>query len=159
MSDDAIIQGHEQILAHTLPLFRDYPIPPEVELELPPPSTKTLDIRFEEYVPGRSLTATATAAAQYGNAVGTLQAGILSAMLDDVIGPLTFLTARGLTTCMEMTTHFLRPVRIGDRLRLSAMVRKAGRTVIFVAAEAHTGDDKLVATVMSTQQVVWPPAR
>jgi hypothetical protein len=34
MSDDAVIQGHEQILEHTIGLFRSFPIPPGVNLEL-----------------------------------------------------------------------------------------------------------------------------
>lgn len=158
MSDHTTIRGHEQIGERIISIFRHYPVLPGLVFELPPPTTKTFGIRFEEYVPGRSLTATVTTSKEYGNAVGVLQGGILCALLDDVIGPLTALTAQGLTTCSEMTTHFLRPVRLGDRLRLTAIVRKVGPAVIFVAAEAHSTDNKLVATVMSTQQRVPMPS-
>lgn len=158
MSDDAAIQGHEQILEQTIELIRSFPIPPGIDLEMPPPSTKSLDIQFEEYVPARSLRATVVVPKQYANAVGLLQGGFLAAMFDDLIGPLSYLTARGPTTTLELTTHFLRPVFCGGRLRLDAMVRKPGRTAIYIAAEAHNEDDKLVATAMSTVQVLPMPA-
>ncbi|QIS12388.1 PaaI family thioesterase [Nocardia arthritidis] len=157
MSDDATIRGHDRIAEHITPIFRGIPTPPGVDLALPPPSMKTLGLRFEEYVPAQSLTATVTVSEEFGNVVGMLQGGLLSAMLDDVIGALSFLTARGLTTSLELTTHFLRPVRLGERLRLTAVVRKAGRTAIYVSAEAHNADGKLVATAMSAQHVVSMP--
>ncbi len=158
MNDDATIQGHEQILEHTIELFRSFPIPPGVDLKLPPPSTTALAIRFEEYVPARSLTATVAVSEQFGNAVGLLQGGFLAAMFDDLVGPLSYLTARGPTTSLDLTTHFLRPVFAGGRLTLNAVVRKAGRTAIYIGAEAHNDDGKLVATAMSTVQVLPMPA-
>jgi len=153
MSDAATVQGHEQVLEHIIELFRSF-TPPEVNLELPPPSVKAFDILFEEYVPARSLTATVTVSEQYSNAVGMLQGGFLSAIFDNLIGPLSYLTARGPTTSLELTTHFMRPAFPGERLKLKAAVRKAGRSAIYLAAEAHNGDNKLVATAISTVQVL-----
>ena len=157
MTDDAAIRGHDQILEHTIELFRSFPIPPGVKLALPPPSTTALDIRFEEYVPARSLKATVVVSDRYANAVGLLQGGFLAAMFDDLIGPLSYLTARSPTTSLELTTHFLRPVLPGDQLTLTAVVRKAGRAAIYIAAEAHNGANKVVATAMSTVQVLPMP--
>jgi uncharacterized protein (TIGR00369 family) len=116
-----------------------------------------MDMQFEEYVPAKSLTATVAAPPQYANAVGILQGGFLSAMFDNLIGPLSYLTARGPTTTLELTTHFMRTAFPGQRLRLTAVVRKAGRTAIYIAAEAHSEDNKLVATAMSTMQVLPMP--
>ena len=157
MSDDATIRGHEQILECTHELFRSFPIPPGVNLQLPPPSTATLDMRFEEYVPARSLRATVVVSEKFANGVGLLQGGFLAAMFDNLIGPLSYLTARCPTTSLELTTHFLRSVSPGDRLTLTAVVRKAGRMAIYIAAEAHNEDNKLVATAMSTVQVLRMP--
>jgi uncharacterized protein (TIGR00369 family) len=156
MSDDAAIRGHEEVLRCTTELLRGL-APPGVTLELPPPSVKAFDIRFEEYLPARSLTATVEVSAQHANAVGLLQGGFLSAMFDNLIGPLSYLTARGPTTTLELTTHFLRSAFPGERLRLTAEVRKAGRTAIYIAAEAHNANNKLVATAMSTVQVIAMP--
>ena len=157
MSDDAAIRGHEQILEYANGLIRGLPIPPGVNLELPPPSTTTLDIRFEEYVPARSLKATVAVSEKYANAVGVLQGGFLCAMFDDLIAPLSWLTARGPTASLDLTTQFLRPAVPGGRLTLDAVVRKAGRTAIYIAVEAHNEDGKLVATAMSTVQVLRMP--
>jgi uncharacterized protein (TIGR00369 family) len=156
MSDDATIHGHEKVMEYTIELFRSF-TPPGVTLQLPPPSAKDMDMQFEEYVPAKSLTATVAAPPQYANAVGILQGGFLSAMFDNLIGPLSYLTARGPTTTLELTTHFMRTAFPGQRLRLTAVVRKAGRTAIYIAAEAHSEDNKLVATAMSTMQVLPMP--
>ena len=158
MSVDAAIKGHEQILEQTIDLFRSFPIPPGVELEMPPPSTKSLGIRFEEYVPARSLRASVVVPGSYANAVGLLQGGFLAAMFDDLIGPLSYLTAGGPTTSLDLTTQFMRPAFTGSKLTLTAEVRKPGRTTIFIAAEARNEDDKLVATAVSTVQVIQLPA-
>src|SRR3954447_11417745 len=158
MSDEAAVRGHDQILEQTIALSRSLPIPPEVELRLPPPSTAALGIRFEEYVPARSLRATVVVSEDHINGMGLLEGGFIAAMLDNLIAGLSYLTARGPATSLELTTHFLRPVFVGARLRLEAVVRKAGKTAIYVAAEAHNEDDKLVATAMSTVQVLPMPA-
>jgi uncharacterized protein (TIGR00369 family) len=158
MSDDPPIHGHEQIVEQMFELFRSLPTPPGVTLELPPPASKALDMRFEEYVPARSLKATVVVPEQYGNAMGLLQGGFLCAMFDELIGPLSYLTAGGPTTSLQLTTHFLRPVFAGARLTFTAEVRKAGRTAIYIAEEAYNDDEKLVGTAMSTVQVLPLPS-
>ncbi|WP_159080440.1 PaaI family thioesterase [Nocardia suismassiliense] len=156
MSDEATIHGHDKVLEHTIELFRSF-TPPGVTLQLPPPSAKEMDMQFEEYVPGQSLTATVVAPPSYANAVGILQGGFISAMFDNLIGPLSYLTARGPTTSLELGTHFMRTVVTGERLKLTATVRKPGRSVIYLVADAHNKDDKLVATAVSTVQVLTMP--
>jgi acyl-coenzyme A thioesterase PaaI-like protein len=146
MSDGAAIRGHEEILQHTIELFRSFPIPRGVELQLPPPSTTALGMQFEEYVPARSLKATVVVSEAHANAVGVLQGGF--------IGPLSYLIARGPTASLELTTYFMRPVFPGVQLTLDAVVRKPGRTAMFIAAEAHDANNKLVATASSTVQVL-----
>ncbi|MBF6181921.1 PaaI family thioesterase [Nocardia otitidiscaviarum] len=154
MSDDTTVTGHDEIMKHALALFDHLPVPPGVELKLPPPSTTTLEMRFAEFVPGKSLSATVTVAAKYGNVMGLLQGGFLAAMFDDLMAPLGYLTARNPTTSMELTTHFLRPVFVGEQLTLTATVRKRGQSVMYIAAEAVNANGKLVATAMSTIQVM-----
>jgi uncharacterized protein (TIGR00369 family) len=157
MSDDATIRGHDQILEQVTGLIRSLPIPPGVDLRLPPPSTTALGIQFEEYVPARSFKATVVVSEDHVNGMGLMEGGFIAAMFDNLIAGLSYLTAGGPATSLELTTHFLRPVFAGSRLRLSAEVRKAGRTAIYIAAEAHNDDDKLVATAMSAVQVIQMP--
>jgi uncharacterized protein (TIGR00369 family) len=158
MSDDETIRGHDQIVEQTVGLIRSLPLPPGFNLRLPPPSTAALGIRFEEYVPARSFKATVVVSDDHVNGMGLLEGGFIAAMFDNLIAGLSYLTARGPTTSLDLTTHFLRPAFAGTRLRLSAEVRKAGRTAIFIAAEAHNDDDKLVATATSAVQVLPMPA-
>jgi uncharacterized protein (TIGR00369 family) len=158
MSDDTPIQGHEQIVEQTIALIRSLPIPPGVDLRLPPPSTTALGIRFEEYVPARSMKATVVVSDDQINGMGLLEGGFIAAMFDNLIAGLGYLTAGGPATSLDLTTHFLRPVFVGARLTLEAVVRKAGRTAIYIAAEAHNEDGKLVATAVSTVQVLPMPA-
>lgn len=89
--------------------------------------------------------------------MGILQGGFIAAMFDDLMAPLSYLTAKNPTTSMDLTTHFLRPVFVGERVTLTATVQKAGRTAIYLAAEAHNEKNKLVATAVSTLQVVGLP--
>lgn len=154
--DNGVIRGHTQVVDHVSALIRGL-TPPGVQVELPPPAAKAFDIVFDEYVPGRSLTAAVTVSGEYLNAAGVLQGGFLAAIFDNLIGPLSYLVAGGPATTLELSTHFLRPALPGDRLTLQAVVRKAGRAAIYIAAEAHNGDGKLVATAMSTIQVLPIP--
>ena len=157
MTTEAPIQGHDQILEQTIALIRSLPIPDGVELQMPPPCTQALDIQFEEYVPARSLKASVVVPQQYTNAMHLLQGGFLAAMFDDLIGPLSYLTAGGPTTTLELSTQFMRPVFNGAKLELKAEVRKPGRNAIFIAAEARNEEGKLVATATSTVQVIPMP--
>ena len=154
---DNVIKGHEQIVAHVIAAFDDLPVPPGIRLQLPPPSTTTLALQYEKFVPGRSISATVEIPPQYGNVMGILQGGFIAAMFDDLMAPLSYLTAKNPTTSMDLTTHFLRPVFVGERVTLTATVQKAGRTAIYLAAEAHNEKNKLVATAVSTLQVVGLP--
>jgi uncharacterized protein (TIGR00369 family) len=156
-TETAPIQGHDEILEQTIALIRSLPIPDGVELQMPPPCTQALEIQFEEYVPARSLKASVVVPQRYTNAMHLLQGGFLAAMFDDLIGPLSYLTAGGPTTTLDLMTQFMRPVFTGARLELLAEVRKPGRSAIFVAAEARNEEGKLVATATSTVQVLPVP--
>ncbi|WP_194852851.1 PaaI family thioesterase [Nocardia sp. SYP-A9097] len=157
MANETVIKGHEEIVKQAIAAFDNLPVPPGIELQLPPPSTTTLGLLYEEFVPGQSLSATVEIPAKYGNVMGLLQGGFLAAMFDDLMAPLSYLTSQNPTTSMDLTTHFLRPVFVGEHLTLTATIRKPGRSVIYIAAEAHNGSGKLVATAISAIQVMQVP--
>ncbi|MFJ9363733.1 PaaI family thioesterase [Nocardia sp. NPDC101769] len=157
MANETVIKGHEEIVKYAIAAFDQLPVPPGIELKLPPPSTTTLGLNYEEFVPGQSISATVEIPAKYGNVMGMLQGGFLAAMFDDLMAPLSYLTAKNPTTSMDLTTHFLRPVFVGEHLTLTATIRKPGQTAIYIAAEAHNGNGKLTATAISTIQVIQLP--
>jgi uncharacterized protein (TIGR00369 family) len=148
------ICGHERILQQTIDAFRALPIPEGVHLELPPNCAKEIETRYVEYVPNKSLKATFTVPNKYANAVGVMQGGFLAAIFDNLMGPLGYLTARKPTTSLELITHFFRPILPGEELTVTATVRKSGRTVLYVSADAVNQEDKLVSTASSMLQVL-----
>ncbi|RDI66724.1 PaaI family thioesterase [Nocardia pseudobrasiliensis] len=153
MADDTTIKGHEEIFKYAMAAV-DQMTPPGVELKLPPPATTTLGLHFEEFTPGHSITASVEIPEKYGNVMGLLLGGFLAAMFDDLMAPLSYITAKNPTTSLDLTTHFLRPVFVGERLTLTATVRKPGSSAMFVGAEAYNSKNKLVATAISSLQVM-----
>lgn len=83
----------------------------------------------------------------FSNHSGNIQGGILTAMLDDTLGPAIVGHTNGqyIGRTIDLHVHFLRPVLPG-LIRTSASIRKFGRTVAFVDAELYDQDGKLAAT-------------
>ncbi len=89
---------------------------------------------------------------------GFLHGGVIGAMIDTACGfAASSLMAPdvGVLT-VEYKVNFVAS-GVGDTLRATARVRKAGRTVTFVEGEAHAvsaGASKLVATMQATMMTV-----
>ena len=92
---------------------------------------------------------------EFCNPAGFIQGGLLSAMLDDTMGPAVLLHTNGAayTATISMTVNFLAPARIGPLIG-EAEVVQVGKTVAFI--EAKLTDDKgvVVATATSTARVI-----
>jgi uncharacterized protein (TIGR00369 family) len=73
---------------------------------------------------------------EFCNPAGFIQGGILSAMLDDTMGPAVFVMSEGrlYTATITMTVNFLAPAKIGP-IRGEANVTQLGKTIAFVARE------------------------
>src|SRR4051794_31100041 len=89
--------------------------------------------------------------ADFCNPAGFVQGGILSAMLDDTMGPAVFTMTDGklYTATITMTVNFLSPARPGP-ITGEAKVTQLGRTVAFVEGRVTAGGGPLPAA---------PPAR
>jgi uncharacterized protein (TIGR00369 family) len=92
---------------------------------------------------------------EFCNPAGFIQGGLLSAMLDDTMGPAVLLHTNGAayTATISMTVHFLAPARVG-RLIGEARVTQVGKTVAFVEARLTDEQGAVVATATSTARVV-----
>src|ERR1700691_17440 len=73
---------------------------------------------------------------EFCNPAGFIQGGILSAMLDDTMGPAVFVMSEGrlYTATITMTVNFLAPAKIGP-IRGEANVTQLGKTIAFVPRE------------------------
>ncbi|RPH45961.1 MAG: PaaI family thioesterase [Burkholderiales bacterium] len=92
----------------------------------------------------------------FRNPAGTVQGGMLAAMLDDVTASLATATATQDERCatLDLHTSFLRPAKVGP-IRASARVVRRGREIVHVAGELSQ-DGRPVATATATCMLVAP---
>jgi len=121
-----------------------------------PPSSKLLGWRLLDARPevgwirigfeGRS---------EFCNPAGFVQGGILSAMLDDTMGPAVFVMTEGrlYTATISLTVNFLAPVRPGSIVS-EAEVTQLGKTVAFMAGRLTARDGTLLATASANARLV-----
>lgn len=96
---------------------------------------------------------------EFLNPVGSIQGGILAAMLDDTLGPAAaaLLGGEAFAQTLELKTSFLRPARPG-KLHGDARVVHRGRDIVFLEGSLSTADGTVVATATATARVIPFPA-
>ena len=89
------------------------------------------------------------------NPAGFVQGGILSAMLDDTMGPAVFVMTDGrlYTATISLTVNFLAPARPGPIIG-EAEVVQLGKTVAFVAGKLTTEGGTLLATATANARLI-----
>jgi uncharacterized protein (TIGR00369 family) len=89
------------------------------------------------------------------NPAGFVQGGILSAMLDDTMGPAVFAMTEGklYTATITMTVNFLSPARPGP-ITGEAKVTQLGKTVAFVEGRLMAEDGTVLATATTSARLV-----
>ncbi len=86
------------------------------------------------------------------NPGGHAQGGMITAMLDDVMSVAGSVVqpAPAMSPTLQMTTSFLRPVRIGERLQARGEVVRKGRAAIHTAGWLKDADGRLLATATAS---------
>jgi uncharacterized protein (TIGR00369 family) len=89
------------------------------------------------------------------NPAGFIQGGILSAMLDDTMGPAVFVMTDGrlYTATITMTVSFLAPAKVGPIVG-EAHVTQIGKTIAFVAAKLIAENGTVLATATTSSRLV-----
>ena len=89
------------------------------------------------------------------NPAGFVQGGILSAMLDDTMGPAVLVMSEGrlYTATITITVNFLTPAKPG-KLIGEATVTQLGKTVAFVEGRLMAEDGTLLATASTSARLV-----
>lgn len=92
---------------------------------------------------------------EFCNPAGFIQGGILTAMLDDTMGPAVFVMTEGrlYTATITITVNFLAPARPGPIVG-EADVTQLGKTVAFVAARLMAADGTVLATATTSARLV-----
>ena len=93
--------------------------------------------------------------AEFCNPAGFIQGGILSAMLDDTMGPAVFVMTDGklYTATITMTVNFLAPAKVGPIVG-EAKVTQLGKTIAFVEGSLMTEDGTLLARATTSARLV-----
>ena len=100
---------------------------------------------------------------EFLNPAGFIQGGILSAMLDDTMGPTVLLASRGtlFTATINLNVSFLQPAKPG-RLLAEGRVVSMGKTIAFVQATLTDQQGLTLATGTASARLVpvekLPPA-
>ena len=89
------------------------------------------------------------------NPAGFVQGGLLSAMLDDTMGPAVFVMTEGrlYTATITMTVNFLKPAKPGPIVG-EANVTQLGKTIAFAEGKLLAADGTTLATATTSARLV-----
>jgi uncharacterized protein (TIGR00369 family) len=121
-----------------------------------PPSARLLGWRLLDARPGEGWVRIGfDGKAEFCNPAGFIQGGILSAMLDDTMGPAVFIMTEGrlYTATITMTVNFLAPAKVGSIVG-EAKVTHLGKTIAFVEGRLMTEDGTVLATATTSARLV-----
>lgn len=92
---------------------------------------------------------------EFCNPAGFVQGGILTAMLDDTMGPAVLVMTEGrlFTSTISLTVNFLAGARPG-RIVGEGRVTQLGKTVAFMEGRLTSADGTLLATATANARLV-----
>jgi len=125
----------------------------------PPPCFVTMNAEFAAYESRSSLTVYFPVTEGILNPVGAMQGGFITAAIDNVMGPLSYLAMRSPASTLDIHTQFVRAVTIGDTLTVTARVLSRGPVTLVMSAEVRNARGKLVATATANAIAVERAAR
>jgi uncharacterized protein (TIGR00369 family) len=107
-----------------------------------------------------TLNAAFLGAPQFMNAGGTIQGGIITAMLDDVMSYAGTASLGGthMLPTLEIKTTFIRPAPVGALFGTGRLVHR-GRDFAFLEGVLKGDGDRLLATATATARIVPIPSQ
>jgi uncharacterized protein (TIGR00369 family) len=121
-----------------------------------PPSAKLLGWRLLDARPYKGwLKVGFDGRPEFCNPAGFIQGGILSAMLDDSMGPAAFMTSEGrfYATTISLTVNFLAPAKPGP-LIVEAQVIQLGKGIAFMEGKLMANSGAVLATASTTARLI-----
>ena len=121
-----------------------------------PPSAKLLGFRLVDARPEEGwIKVGFDGKPEFCNPAGYVQGGLLSAMLDDSMGPAVLIMTGGkfYTTTISLTVNFLAPARPGP-LTVEARVTQLGKTIAFMEGQLTAEDGTLIATASTSARLL-----
>ena len=122
----------------------------------PPPSSKLLGWHLIDARPAEGWVRIGfDGKAEFCNPAGFVQGGMLSAMLDDTMGPAVFVTTEGklYTATLTLTVNFLKSAKPGPIIG-EATVTQLGKTIAFISGQLMAADGTLLATATTSARLL-----
>jgi|SRR5581483_8639135 len=93
--------------------------------------------------------------AEFCNPAGFIQGGILTAMLDDTMGPAVLIMTEGksYTTTISLTVNFMASAKPGP-ITAEARVTQLGKTIAFMEGKLTAEDGKLLASATTVARLL-----
>lgn len=136
---------HEQWM-HSLKTMNEDLNAKGVQIQLPPPSMLELAIEYIEVIPGKKMKGKIPFQKRFTNPIRTYQGGFLVAAMDDIFGPLSYVTAGGPCTTLSLNTTFLKPfTEIMGHCFIEAEVLQKTKSFIFMRATVVSPEGDIIA--------------
>jgi uncharacterized protein (TIGR00369 family) len=122
----------------------------------PPPAAKLLGWHLLDARPEEGwLKVGFDGKAEFRNPAGFIQGGILTAMLDDTMGPAVLIMTKGklYTTTISLTVNFMAAAKPGP-ITAEARVTQLGKTVAFMEGKLTAEDGTLLATATTVARLL-----
>jgi uncharacterized protein (TIGR00369 family) len=117
-----------------------------IKAQLPPPSLAELGLEYLEIEEGKRMLAKLPFQQRFTNPAGIFQGGFLAAGLDEVFGPLSYVTSGRICLTLAMNISYLKPFHPGlSHVLIEATVLKKTRSFIFMRAEVRSPEGELLA--------------
>ncbi len=148
-SDDAErVCGHDNIV-------KEWVERSPKNLDFPPNCFHHMSTQFVEWHRGaRTLIAHIPCKPEFYNPRHYMQGGFVVAALDNVLGPLSYLSGVPSVT-VQLNTTFVRPVAASlDYIVITAAIVDKTSSKIFSTAEARAPSGKLLTTVQATSHII-----
>ncbi len=121
-----------------------------INLSLPPLSMLELKLEYTKVEPGILLEAKFPFQKRFTNPVGLMQGGFLAAAMDDIFGPLSYMTAQRPCMTLSMNVTYLRAFSEKDQeVILTGKVIQKTKSFIFMRVEVKNNQGDIVATADS----------
>lgn len=123
-----------------------------LDLLLPPPVWHSLGCEFVHYEPEKKLSARVPFDGRFANPLGATQGGLVSAAMDNVWGPLSYMVFKGPCVTVNIGATFVRPFLVQDGwMEVEASVITVTRQLIFMDAKAFSVQSRKLLAFGRTQ--------
>ena len=121
----------------------------------PSPAHAELKLDYLTIEPGVKILSRVPYQRRLSNPIGTYQGGMLSAAIDETLGPLSYLTAGGPCTTLTLNVTFLAAFTESmGSCEIEALVLKKTKNFIFMRADVRAPNGDLVAHAESHVKVL-----